>query len=135
MTGLLPKSITQSGERDMHNTDLEEIARIVGTYYDAMYHGDGKRLREVFDADATFYGIRDCQCIRRTLDDFVELVRQPYDGPPDYGWDIALIDVCGAVGIVKLTDTYRGRSYTDYLTLSKGRGEWKIVNKAFLAMN
>ena len=117
----------------MNQSDIEEITGIVRTYYDSMYRGDGAGLRSAFDAHATFFGMRDGQTVRRTLDEFVEFVRGDDDADYEYRWDITLVDVCDVIGIVKLTDTYRGRRYTDYLTLAKGPDGWKIVNKAFLA--
>lgn len=117
----------------MNQPDIEEITAVVRTYYDSMVQGNGAGLRDAFDTNATFFGIRDRQTVRRTLDEFVEFVQGGDDGEYEYRWDIALIDVCEVIGIVKLTDSYRGRRYTDYLTLSKGPDGWKIVNKAFLA--
>ncbi len=46
---------------------------------------------------------------------------------------IAALDVTGTVASVKVEEDYPTSHYTDYVSLLKLNGEWKIVNKVFYA--
>ena len=46
---------------------------------------------------------------------------------------IASVDVTGTVASVKVEEDYPGSHYTDYVSLLKLDGEWRIVNKVFYA--
>ncbi|HYC59027.1 MAG TPA: nuclear transport factor 2 family protein, partial [Thermoanaerobaculia bacterium] len=43
------------------------------------------------------------------------------------------IDVTGDAAVAKITLTYPAVTFTDYMSLLKVDGEWKIVNKLFHA--
>jgi len=42
--------------------------------------------------------------------------------------------VTGSVGMVKVTDRFRGRVYVDYLSIVRVGEVWKIVNKTFTTL-
>ena len=44
---------------------------------------------------------------------------------------IAAVDITSKAASVKVIETYPGSTYTDYVSLLKLGGEWKIVNKVF----
>jgi protease I len=44
---------------------------------------------------------------------------------------IAAVDITGKAASVKVIETYPDSTYTDYVSLLKLGGEWKIVNKVF----
>ena len=46
---------------------------------------------------------------------------------------VAALDVTGTVASVKVEEDYPTSHYTDYVSLLKLNGEWKIVNKVFYA--
>lgn len=46
---------------------------------------------------------------------------------------IVSIDVTGNAASVKVLETYPKSTYTDYLSLLKLSGGWKIVNKIYVA--
>jgi hypothetical protein len=41
------------------------------------------------------------------------------------------VDITGDIAVVKVTDTWAGSRFTDYLTMAKHNGAWRIINKAF----
>jgi hypothetical protein len=118
----------------MNIDDYQAITQVVQNYYDGMVHGRDDLLQGVFAADAQFQGIRDGTKVQRGLDEFINMVRNPDPWmKKDYGMQIEMIDQSGPIGIVKVVDRFRGRSYTDYLSLLKGDEGWRIVNKTFWA--
>jgi hypothetical protein len=44
---------------------------------------------------------------------------------------IVMVDQVAEEAFVKVEDLYMGLRFTDYLTLMKVDGTWKIVNKAY----
>ena len=111
----------------------DAICGVVEAYFHAMVAGDETALRQVFDPEARFQGWRDGNEVRRDLDAFVSMLQTPYDGEPREEWRIDLLDRTGPVAIVRVVDWFRGRYYTDYLTLTERNGAWTIVNKGFYA--
>lgn len=109
----------------------QEVEALAKRYYHAMLNGDGALVREVFDADARFQGFRGGEPVRRNLDAFVALVESEDTTERIYELAVDLIDITGDIGVVRVTDRYRGRLYTDYLTVMKVAGSWRIVNKTF----
>ena len=47
--------------------------------------------------------------------------------------EIVSVDITGNAASVKVREEYPGSIYTDYVALLKLGGEWKIVNKIFVA--
>jgi protease I len=47
--------------------------------------------------------------------------------------EIVAVDVTGNAASVKVREEYPKSIYTDYISLLKLRGEWKIVNKVYVA--
>lgn len=111
----------------------DAIRSVVEAYYHAMVAGDEAALRQVFDPEARFQGWRDGSEVRRDLDAFTAMLQTPYDGEAHTEWRIDLVDRTGPVAIVRVVDWFRGRYYTDYLTLAQRNGAWIIVNKCFYA--
>ncbi len=42
-------------------------------------------------------------------------------------------DRTGSVAVAKVSVRYQGRRFTDYLTLQKADGRWRIVGKLFFS--
>lgn len=122
----------------MDKTDLQETAALMNaarTYFEGMAEGNEAKLRAVFDPDAQFQGVRDGAHVRRGLDAFVTMTEEAASSDP-MPWSleelqVSLVDRTGDVALLKVVDLYRGRLYTDYLTLIRTEGTWRIVNKAF----
>jgi hypothetical protein len=45
------------------------------------------------------------------------------------------LDRTGSVAAAKVAGRYRGRQYTDYLTLQKTAADWSIVGKLFFSLD
>ncbi|MDR3511201.1 MAG: nuclear transport factor 2 family protein [Caulobacteraceae bacterium] len=120
----------------MSQSDLAAIADLARRYYLGMVEGDEALLRGAFTPQARFQGMRDGQEVQRGLDEFVAMTKAsavPAD-PGGLDYEVVAIDLSGPVAVLKLSDLYLGRRYTDYLTLIRGADGWRIANKAFHAM-
>ncbi len=119
----------------MNTKDMAELMAVACRYFEGMADGNENLLRDAFDPEARFQGFRDGEPFRRGLDEFVAMASDAAQKAPmewsGADWNVALVDQTGDVAILKITDWYRGRLYTDYLTLLCNKGKWQIINKTF----
>jgi hypothetical protein len=103
-----------------------------------MVCGKPDALQSVFEEGARFQGVRDGSQVRRGLGEFLAMVAEgPSTGAtsPDDLCVVEFIDVTGAMAVLKVRDTFRGRTYVDYLTAVRLPTGWRIVNKAFITVD
>ena len=111
--------------------DREMIEKTVQFYIDGAKSGKGDDMKPAFHADATIFGyIGD--------DLFSGPIQKLFDwndenGPAtDLETKIASIDIAGTDACVRLeSDNWTGQKFTDFFTLLKVEGAWKIMNKVF----
>ena len=111
--------------------DREMIEKTVQFYIDGAKSGKGNDMKPAFHADATIFGyIGD--------DLFSGPIQKLFDwndenGPAtDLETKITSIDIAGTVATVRLeSDNWTGHKFTDFFTLLKVEGAWKIMNKVF----
>ena len=111
--------------------DREMFEKTVQFYIDGAKSGKGDDMKPAFHADATIFGyIGD--------DLFSGPIQKLFDwndenGPAtDLETKIASIDIAGTVATVRLeSDNWTGHKFTDFFTLLKVEGAWKIMNKVF----
>jgi len=120
----------------MSAPDLASILHVLCEYFEGMANGDAKKIRGAFYPDARFQGMRDGKTIRRDVEEFVAMTVEAARSAPvawsHDDWEVELIRQSGPFAVVTMTDTYRHRRYTDFLTLMREDGVWRIANKAFL---
>ena len=111
--------------------DREMIEKTVQFYIDGAKSGKGDDMKPAFHADATIFGyIGD--------DLFSGPIQKLFDwndenGPAtDLETKITSIDIAGTVAPFRLeSDNWPGHKFTDFFTLLKVEGTWKIMNKVF----
>ena len=111
--------------------DYDAITSAVQHYLDGAQSGKGNDMKPGFHEDATIFGY-----IGEDL--FAGPIQQLFDwndenGPArDLQSRIASIDVVDTVATVRLElDNWTGHRFTDFFTLLKVDGDWKIMNKVF----
>ena len=111
--------------------DREMIEKTVQFYIDGAKSGKGDDMKPAFHADATSFGYIG-------VDLFSGPIQKLFDwndenGPAtDLETKIASIDIAGTVATVRLeSDNWTGHKFTDFFTLLKVEGTWKIMNKVF----
>ena len=119
------------GDVSNNTSDNEMIEKTVQFYIDGAKSGKGDDMKPAFHKDATIFGyIGD--------DLFAGPIQKLFDwndknGPAtELKTRIASIDVVGTVATVRLeSDNWTGHKFTDFFTLLKVEGAWKIMNKVF----
>ena len=94
--------------------------------------GDGSHYEIVFHPEAKLFWIRDGALATRTSAEYIAGAGgQPAADEAQRRREITMVDVTGDAAVAKVVLDYPGRVFTDYMSLLKIDGEWKIVNKTF----
>lgn len=114
--------------------EMAAIGQTIQDYFLGMHEGDTARLRRAFHPDAHLFGYYHGDYSRISLEEWLVEVTgmdKPCDTGEPFDMRIVNIDVTGRTASVKVALLYAGLRFTDYLTLIKFDGDWKIVNKSY----
>jgi protease I len=117
------------------NPDEEAIRRVVGYYFDGGTAGDSSIVAKAFHKSAMMFYVRDTAFMQVPIfPEYLSRVAAPRPagaGPDQTKKEIVSIDIAGTAAVAKLKLTTRSAVLTDYMSLLRINGEWKIVNKIF----
>ena len=124
----------QAEQKMMSPTDLSEydaIAKTVQIYIDGGKSGKGADMKAAFHPQATIFGYVGTELFAGPIQQLFDWNDQ--NGPAtELQGQITSIDLAGTVATVRLElDNWTGHRFTDFFTLLKVDGEWKIMNKVF----
>ncbi|MGH7543337.1 MAG: nuclear transport factor 2 family protein [Gemmatimonadota bacterium] len=114
--------------------DSEEAAVRAALEHYMLGHatGDGAHHEMVFHDIANLYWIRDGELATRTSADYIAGASgEPAEDEAQRRREITMVDVTGDAAVAKIVLDYPDALITDYMSLLKVDGEWKIVNKIF----
>jgi hypothetical protein len=101
-------------------------------YFKAHSTGDGAVLKGTFIDDGKMMWVQDGQLRIRTSADYISGFRgTPSADEAKRRRRVVMTDVSGDAAIAKVELDYPDALVTDYFTLLKIGGEWKIVHKSF----
>ena len=111
--------------------DREAITRTVQIYVDGGKSGKGADMKPAFHKDATIFGYIGPDLFAGPIQGLFDWNDQ--NGPATaLEARIADIDIEGTVATVRIElDNWTGHRFTDFFTMLKVDGEWKIMNKVF----
>jgi hypothetical protein len=94
--------------------------------------GDGEYMRKAFHTEGNLIFIRDGKVTTRSFADYIS----GFTGKPSPDEDkrkryISSVEASGNAAVAKVILSYPTANITDYMSLLKINGEWKIVNKIF----
>ncbi|WP_081855833.1 nuclear transport factor 2 family protein [Sphingomonas sp. UNC305MFCol5.2] len=94
--------------------------------------GSPDEFRAAFHPKAMLYWNRDGAFAERTSADYIAgAPGKPAADEPQRRRAIESLDVTGNAAMAKVVLDYPSVKFTDYLSLVKADGEWRIVNKIF----
>lgn len=114
--------------------ELLAIEAVVQDFFKGLHEGDVTLVQRQFIRDAVISGYYEGECILHDLNRYLEVLRRmpsPVLLGEDFEMDIAGIEVVGAIALVRARYLYEALRFTDYLSLMKIGGEWKIVSRLF----
>ncbi len=96
--------------------------------------GDGAHFEMVFHPQSKLFWMRDDTLNTRTSADYIAGASgSPAADEDQRRREITLVDVTGDAAVARIVLDYPTVVLTDYMSLLKIDGEWKIVNKIFTA--
>ena len=113
----------------------EAAARVpLENYLKGQATGNGDFIRKAFHPDARVMAFRDGKLLSITAEEFAgRFTGKPAADEAQRKRRIASVEITGNAGVGKIVLEYPTVTFTDYMSLLKIDGEWKIVNKAFYA--
>ena len=95
--------------------------------------GEPEQLRQAFHPGATMFFARNDSLIAVPIPEYIARVEESRaKGPPPKRIErIAQVDISGTSAVARIELEYPRQKLTDYMSLVKYGGEWRIVNKIF----
>lgn len=120
-------SEAQRAERDAVKIPLENYLKGHAT-------GDPEFFRKAFHTEGNLIFIRDGKYTTRSFAEYIAGASgKPAPDEDKRRRSIESIDISGNAATAKIVLDYPTVKFTDYMTLLKIDGEWKIINKSFYA--
>ena len=112
-----------------------DIAAVLTTYFDGLYHSDTQRLRTVFHPKAICACATDGSLLHLTMDEYFPVVDKrpsPASRNEPRRDRIVSIEFAGPVTAIARVECAIGpKFFTDLLTLVRLDGRWQIISKVF----
>ena len=115
------------------NAEEEGVRKTVELYFQGHATGNGDFFRKAFHTEAKVFGMREGKLMQRTSEEFAAGASgKPSADEAQRKRTIESIDITGNAAVVKVVLDYPTIKFTDYFTLLKIDGEWKIMNKTYM---
>lgn len=112
-------------------SEIEKIIAVVTNYTEGCKKGDTAQMRMAFDKGAVMYGYLNGQLYDGSIDNLYSAV-DALGGDDNTKTHIDVLNVEDTVASVRVTlEGWHDLAFTDYHTLLKINGEWKIAAKVF----
>jgi hypothetical protein len=110
------------------------VRQALDNYIKGHATGQGEYFRKAFHPDAKLFAVRDGKYWQLTSEEYIaRAAGKPADDEAQRKRSIENIDISGNAAIAKIVLDYPSVRFTDYMSLLKIDGEWKIINKTFYA--
>ena len=116
--------------------DPEEhaVRQALEHYFRGHATGQGEHFRKVFHPDSKLFAVREGKYWQLTSEEYIARASgKPAADEEKRMRRVESIDITGNAAIAKITLHYPQVKFTDYMSMLKIDGEWKIVNKTFYA--
>ena len=114
------------------NAEEAAVRAAIEHYFRAHATGLGEHHRKVFHPEAKLFFINEGKFTQRTSEEYIAgSPGKPAADEAQRKRTIEMIDITGDAAVAKLVLDYPNAKLTDYMSLLKIDGEWKIVNKIF----
>ncbi|MBD0325397.1 MAG: nuclear transport factor 2 family protein [Pyrinomonadaceae bacterium] len=114
--------------------DEAGVRQAIEYYFQGHATGNGENHKKAFHTEAKLFWIRDGQFAQRTSAEYIAGASgKPAADEAQRKRSIEMIDITGNAAVAKVVLDYPQVRFTDYMSLLKINGEWKIVNKTFVS--
>jgi hypothetical protein len=116
------------------NAEEAAVREAIEHYFRGHATGQGEHFRKVFHPDAKLFAIREGKYWQLTSEEYIKNASgKAPDDEAQRKRSIESIDISGNAAIAKIVLDYPKVKFTDYMSLLKIDGVWRIVNKTFYA--
>ncbi|HJU65317.1 MAG TPA: nuclear transport factor 2 family protein [Gemmatimonadaceae bacterium] len=116
------------------SSDEAEVRAAIEHYLLGHATGQGAHFQQVFHPESKLFWVRDGQLATRTSAEYIAGASgKPADDEAQRKRRITSVDITGNAAMVKVELDYPRVKFTDYMSMLKIDGQWKIVNKTFNA--
>lgn len=131
---LLAILLITSGIASAQQNDKDAVMIPLENYLKGHATGDGEYFKKAFHTEGSMMWMRDGKYMTRS---FAEYIAGASGKPPadeaQRKRRIGTVEVVGSAAVATIILDYPTVKFTDYMTLLKIDGEWKIVTKTFFA--
>lgn len=116
-------------------SNFAEVSEVLETYFDGLYHADASRLAQVFHPKAVYATADETPLLHRDMDSYLAAVAKRVS-PAARGQarqdHIDAIEFAGEnTAMARVRCAIGERQFTDFLTLVRDNGTWRIMAKVF----
>jgi hypothetical protein len=116
------------------NAEEAAVREAIEHYFRGHATGDGEHFKKVFHPESKLFWIRNGEFAQRTSADYIAgSSGKPAADEAQRKRRIESVDITGNAAMVKVVLDYPSMRFTDYMSMLKIGGEWKIVNKTYVA--
>jgi hypothetical protein len=116
------------------NAEETAVRQALEHYFRGHATGQGEHFRKVFHPDAKLFAVREGKYWQLTSEEYISRAEgKPPEDEAKRKRSIESVDISGNAAIAKIVLDYPQVKFTDYMSLLKIDGEWRIVNKTFYA--
>ena len=118
------------------NEEKKAVAIPLENYIKAQATGKGEFMRMALHTEAKVMFFSDGKFTQWSAEDFAgRFTGKAADDEAKRKQSFKILDIAGNAAIARVTLEYPTVKFTDYMTLLKIEGEWKIINKTFYREN
>ena len=130
---LMAGVIVAFGTSRQRNGEEAAVRETVQHYLNGLKHNDVESLKQAFYPEAKLFFVKRDQLGQLTQDEWYKGFASSAGQEEKGDLQITAVDITGNAASVKVVEVYEKSKYTDYLSLLKFAGGWKIVNKIYVA--
>lgn len=113
-------------------SDYDAVVGAVQKYVDGLRVGNAEDVAKAFHPDAIMYGFTNGELLGGTIRNLYDFVNENGDAPNiTTRLDVLAITPTTAVVRVDMEQDAIGADYTDFHTLLKQDGEWRVIAKTY----
>jgi hypothetical protein len=110
------------------------VRQAIEHYFRGHATGEGQHFQKVFHPEAKLFWVREGKFTQRTSAEYIAGASgKPAPDEAQRKRKIESVDITGNAAVVKVSLDYPNVHFTDYMSMLKIDGEWKIVNKTFVS--
>lgn len=114
------------------SADYDAVVAVVGGYVEGLRTGDIAQLKKTFHDNAVMYGFSPDGLLEGTINNLYTFVEH-YGNAPNITTRLDVLGITPTSAVVRVTmeNDAAGCDYTDFHSLIKIDGQWKVIAKLF----